>query len=229
MLRSIVTALAVAIAPPISDAPDGAPPNGDPTPSQDDGAPPADADEASIDDASAPAVDEAEPKPPARAVFRSAPPPEPAPPPSAPGPAATDHGPIGGYGDQFDLRGRKPKDGEDEVLAGSIVLPLGLLGVASSGVQLWLSMPGHCQERWGKLGNEPTADQCKGVYAFSIVRVVHSGLMAIAGGVLLGIGLHRRERYKRWKRGTAALPRLTGWWGRDGGGVGLVVRIGRRM
>ena len=111
------------------------------------------------------------------------------------------------------------------MLAGSIVLPLGILGAASSGVQLWLSMPGHCKERWGKLGNEPSDDQCKGVYAFSIVRVVHSSLMAAAGAVLLGIGLHRREKYKLWKRGTAALPRIDGWIDRRGGGIGVGLRF----
>jgi len=215
---SIVAAAGLAIAPP---APiDGAvdePPSADEPPPDTDAPAPADAPPSEVD-----AAADEPPAPRSRAVFRSAPPPEPAPPPGAP---ATDHGPIGGYGDQFDLRGRPPKDGEDEVLAGSIVLPLGILGAASSGVQLWLSMPGHCKERWGKLGNEPSDDQCKGVYAFSIVRVVHSSLMAAAGAVLLGIGLHRREKYKRWKRGTAALPRIDGWLDRDGAGVGLVLRF----
>jgi hypothetical protein len=135
-------------------------------------------------------------------------------------------GGIGGYGDAFDLRGRPPRDGEDEVLAGSIVLPLGILGAASSGVQLWLSMPGHCESRWGSLGSTPTAEQCKGVYAFSIVRVVHSSLMAASGAVLLGIGLHRRKKYREWHRGSATSGLVVSpWLSRTGAGLGLALRF----
>jgi hypothetical protein len=205
---AIVAALAMVVPPPVDDAPAPEP------------------------DADAP-VDEASPDVP---VTEPAVEPEPEP---APAPAprarssrddaaarATASGGIGGYGDAFDLRGRPPRDGEDEVLAGSIILPLGIIGAASSGVQLWLSMPGHCQSRWGKLGSTPTAEQCDGVYAFSIFRVVHSSLMAAAGAVILGIGLHRRKKFKEWHKGGP--PKglsVAPWFSRTGVGLGLASRF----
>lgn len=140
-------------------------------------------------------------------------------------------GGVGGYDDAFDLKGRPPPDGEDEVLAGSIVLPLGIIGAASSGVQLWLSMPGYCQDRWDSIGSRPTEDQCKGVYVFSIIRVVHSSLMATAGAVLLGIGLVRRKKLKAWKRGGGSSAWRTDrisaspWVARTGAGLGLSLRF----
>jgi hypothetical protein len=113
------------------------------------------------------------------------------------------------------------------------VFPLGLIGTGSAAAQLWLSIPGHCQERWAKVGSHPSSDQCAGVYAFSIVRVVHAGLMAIAGGVLLGIGLVRRKRYAAWKRGAAASLRPSGrprlrtqsWVDRTGAGLGFTLEF----
>lgn len=140
-------------------------------------------------------------------------------------------GGVGGYDDAFDLKGRPPPDGEDEVLAGSIVMPLGIIGAASSGVQLWFSMPGHCQDRWDQIGSRPSKDQCDGLFVFSIIRVVHSSLMAAAGGVLLGIGLVRRKKLKAWKTGSGHAARLSDrvsaspWASRTGAGLGLSLRF----
>ena len=191
--------------------------------------------EAPIEDAAPEPAPEPAADPPPESPVAS--PTEPAPAP-APAPAPVgghDHaagraagtGGVGGYDDAFDLRGRPPRDGEDEVLAGSIVLPLGIIGAASSGVQLWLSMPGECQDRWDRLGSRPSAEQCNGLYAFSIGRVVHSSLMAAAGGVLLGIGLVRRKKFKEWHRhgGTARLS-VAPWATRTGAGLGVSVRFG---
>jgi len=209
----MVAALALVVEPPI----DGAAP--DPAPPVDDR--PVETVEAPAEPvADAPIEPEPEPAP--------APAPRPRPGHDDAAARAAASGGIGGYDDAFDLRGRPPRDGEDEVLAGSIVLPLGIIGAASSGVQLWLSMPGHCQSRWGSLGSTPTSQQCKGVYAFSIVRVVHSSLMAAAGAVLLGIGLHRRKKLKEWRRGGATSGfTVSPWFSRTGAGLGLAFRFGR--
>jgi hypothetical protein len=211
-VAALFTALAVASEPPVDAS---APPDAEAGPPPDDASAPPEPEPASQDEPPAPEPEPAAPAPPPRHDDAAA--------------NAAASGGLGGYGDAFELRGRPPRDGEDEVLAGSIVLPLGILGAASSGVQLWLSMPGHCQERWGKIGKPPTEDQCKGVYAFSIVRVVHSSLMAVAGGVLLGIGLARRKKYRAWKRGeVSARLDWAPWISRSGAGVGLAVRFGAR-
>ncbi len=132
----------------------------------------------------------------------------------------------GGYWDLDRTRGREPKDGDDEVLAGSIIFPLGLLSVGSSAAHVWLSTPGHCESRWKSLGASPTRDQCTGLYAYGWVRLAYGSAMVVTGAVLLAIGLHRRRKHDEWERGYARMPSVTPWFGRGGGGVALSVRFG---
>ncbi len=148
------------------------------------------------------------------------------PPPVAPPPRTPEPHPgvIGGYWDMDRTQGPEPDDGQEEIIAGSILVPLGLIAVSSSAATIWLSAPGYCAERWKALGGEPTVDQCKGVRVFGIIRVTYGGLMAITGSVLLGIGTHRREKNRKWHRGQALSP----WFGEGGGGLVYGGRFGGR-
>ncbi|MBX7081060.1 MAG: hypothetical protein K1X88_17805 [Nannocystaceae bacterium] len=162
-------------------------------------------DAAIVDDAAA--VPEAEAdtgatQTPSGGRFRESPPPPPRVQPGGPAPAIEPTGGVvGGYWDLSRTAGKEPPDGDDEIIAGSILLPLGTLSVASAASMVWLSLPGHCAERWQSIGASPTHDQCKGLYALSLVRVVYGGLMIITGGALLGVGLVRRKRHRAWERG----------------------------
>jgi hypothetical protein len=128
---------------------------------------------------------------------------------------------VGNYWDMDRMRGPEPKDGHEEIIAGSILVPLGLIAVSSSAATIWLSAPGHCAARWGSVGADPTASQCRGLRAFGIVRVSYGSLMAITGAVLLGIGLTRREKHRKWERGLSAVAPHP-WIGSSGRGGGLV-------
>lgn len=182
-------------------------------------------------DAEAPVEGDADPStvddepPPPRSVFAPTKPPtshEPVPEaPLAPGIP-------GGYWDVDKSRGREPDDGEDEILAGSIIFPLGLISVGSSAATVWLSTPGHCESRWQSLGASPDHDQCKGLYAFGWVRLAYGSLMIITGAALLGVGLHRRRKHADWEKGYALRPRFDPFFTRGGAGVSLTLRLGGR-
>jgi hypothetical protein len=210
---AVVVALSLVLAPPVEAdaAPIEAPVEAEAP--VEDAAP---ADEAVADDASP--VDDAAP------VDDAPPDPKPVPEDRSvePHPAV-----VGNYWDMDRTRGPEPKDGQDEIIAGSILVPLGIIAVSSSAATIWLSAPGHCEARWGSIGADPTADQCKGLRAFGIVRVSYGSLMAVSGAVLLGIGLVRREKHRKWERGeTAVAP----WSSGRGGGLVWSGRFGfRRM
>lgn len=136
-------------------------------------------------------------------------------------------GVVGGYWDMDRTRGREPDDGREEIIVGSILVPIGIIAVSSAAATVWLSAPGHCQERWASVGAAPTADQCKGVRVFGIIRVSYGSLMVVTGSVLLGIGMHRRERHRKWERGGVAIQgRLTPWFGGGSGGLTYTARFG---
>jgi hypothetical protein len=172
----------------------------------------------------APTEDETVADPPApRSAFAPTPPPKPG---DGVPEAPLAPGVPGGYEDLGrSTRGREPPDGDDEVLAGSIIFPLGIISVGSSAATIWLSAPGHCESRWQSLGASPDHDQCKGLYAFGWVRAVYGGLMVITGAALLGVGLHRRHKHALWKRGYASRPRIVPWLARGGGGVSITLRL----
>lgn len=157
-------------------------------------------------------------------------PPEPDAPPPHPAPVPDDRSVephpsvIGNYWDMDRTRAPEPKDGQEELIAGSILVPLGVIAVSSSAATIWLSAPGHCQARWKALDATPTDQQCKGLRTFGIVRVSYGSLMVITGAVLLGIGLTRREKHRKWERGLAVSP----WFGPRGGGLSWSGRFGFR-
>ena len=182
-------------------------------------------DDASHEGDDAPAPEDGSEPPPPRSVF-------------APTKPATATEPVpeaplapgipGGYWDVDKSRGREPADGEDEILAGSIIFPLGIISVGSSAATVWLSTPGHCESRWQSLGASPDRDQCKGLYAFGWVRLAYGSLMIITGAALLGVGLHRRRKHDEWEKGYALRPRIDPFFARGGAGVSLTLRLGGR-
>ena len=129
---------------------------------------------------------------------------------------------VGGYWDMDRTRAPEPKDGHDDIVAGSVLVPIGLIAAGSAAATVWLSAPGHCAERWAALDAAPTVEQCKGLRNLGIARVSYGSLMAISGAVLLGIGLHRREKHRRWQRGIALAP----WFGARAGGLVYGGRFG---
>jgi hypothetical protein len=167
---------------------------------------------------------EPEPEPP-RSVFAPTDPPKPGDGvPEAPlGP-----GIPGGYWDAERARPPEPKDGEEEVLVGSIILPIGIISAASSAAMVWLSTPGHCQQRWATIDAHPDASACKGVYAFGWVRITYGSLMVITGAALLGVGLHRRHQHQAWDRRYALRPRVGVGFASTGATVSLSLRVGLR-
>ena len=114
------------------------------------------------------AIDRELPRDDARAPAEHAPPPRV----SEPHP-----GVVGGYWDMDRTRGPTPKDGEYEIIAGAILVPLGIISVSSSAASVWLSAPGHCLDRWGSIGASPSEGQCKGLRTFGIIRVTYGSLM----------------------------------------------------
>lgn len=133
-------------------------------------------------------------------------------------------GVVGGYWDMDRTQGPEPDDGQEQIIAGSILVPLGILSVSSSAATIWLSAPGHCTERWASVGGSPTADQCKGVRTFGIIRVTYGSLMVVTGAVLLGLGTQRREKHRLWERKQAVAP----WFDARGGGLAWGGRFGAR-
>jgi hypothetical protein len=129
--------------------------------------------------------------------------------------------PPGGYWRPGEVRAPEPKDGHEKIIAGSILVPLGILGTASGAVTTWMSAPGACEARWSRFGASPDAGQCKGLLILNAIRTTYGALMLGSGLVLLGVGLHQRKQWRRWKeRGGVA-----GWVSGHGAGVELTWRF----
>lgn len=174
----------------------------------------------------APPVEEPLPPSDEPTVDDAPPPPDDAPPPRPTRAGASEPHPsvVGGYWDMDRTKGPEPKDGQDQIIAGSILVPLGLVSVSSSAATVWLSAPGACVERWKSVGASPTAAQCKGLRTFGIIRVTYGSLMVISGAVLLAIGLQRREKHRRWEQSLSLAP----WFGNRSGGLAYSGRFGGR-
>lgn len=142
---------------------------------------------------------------------------------------AEDYGPDqgfapGGYYRRGQLHGREPPDGYRNVVLGSILVPLGAIATVSSAVGIYLTVPAHCTERLPAIGlNIEDPERCKSVFAFNVVRTSYGALMLITGGVILGIGLVQRQKYKSWreKHGLRAWVVPAG----RGGAAGLRLRF----
>jgi hypothetical protein len=107
--------------------------------------------------------------------------------------------PPGGYWAPGEVRSPEPPDGHEKLLAAYILVPLGALRTASGAAGTWLSMPGQCEERWGRLGASPDAGQCRGLLILNAIRTTYGALMFGSRLVLLGIGLHQRKKWRAWK------------------------------
>lgn len=108
--------------------------------------------------------------------------------------------PGGGYWAPGEAPSVAPPDGEEQILVGAIMIPLGVLSVGSASPMVWATAPGHCPSRlegWG-IGANP--DQCRGLFIYNVIRASYGSAAVITGAVFLAIGLHRRKALKEWKR-----------------------------
>ena len=91
-----------------------------------------------------------------------------------------------------------PPDGDDEVLAGTVLVPVGLLTAASAIPLLYVFQEARCETLAPRLGYHPNAQQCRGLFIGNAIRTVYGVGMLVSGIVLLGVGLHRRKRHREW-------------------------------
>lgn len=136
--------------------------------------------------------------------------------------------PPGGYWAPGEAPAIAPPDGEEQILIGAIMLPLGTLATASAATMVWATVPGHCQERMQSFGANPSRDQCKGLYIYNLIRISYGSAAMITGAVFLAIGLHRRKQLERWKQRRFQSFRPAGFSvapGRRGATVGLTLRF----
>lgn len=126
----------------------------------------------------------------------------------------------GGYRQFGEVTEREPKDGEDKVLTGTILLPLGALRAGLGVVSYVIASPNYCQRVYGPKTPEST---CNGLQIYGFVGLGMGGLMVITGAVFLGWGLAQRARHHKWmqERGLAISPML----GRGVHGVSLGFRF----
>ncbi|MGH1343505.1 MAG: hypothetical protein ACRBN8_18235 [Nannocystales bacterium] len=108
--------------------------------------------------------------------------------------------PGGGYWAPGEAPSVAPPDGEEQILIGAIMLPLGVLSTASASPMVWATAPGHCPDRLQAWGIDADADQCKGLFIYNVIRVSYGAAAVITGAVFLTIGLQRRKALKEWKR-----------------------------
>lgn len=107
--------------------------------------------------------------------------------------------PPGGYWGPGEGPERPPRDGDEELLVGALLTPLGVIQTVSSAVMLHLFEPSRCAAR-GALGQDLERDQCRSLFILNAVRTAYGAATLASGVVLLGVGLHRRERHREWRR-----------------------------
>jgi hypothetical protein len=137
---------------------------------------------------------------PSTSVWRTSDPPPPATHDPQAQPQFRDGVAPGGYWDPGEAPEIAPNDGAEQRLAGTIMVPLGLLTVASAAPMIYLTMPGHCMERTSKVGFDLDAKECEGLLILNSIRVGYGALAVISGAVLLGIGIKRKRELEEWKR-----------------------------
>ena len=113
----------------------------------------------------------------------------------------------GGYHDMMVLRGPEPPDGDAKITLGSVLFSLGMIQFASGLTSVVTAQPRYCGLVYGA---SVTADTCSGLQIYGIVGSAFGGLMAASGGVILGLGLIQRQRYRQWRRdaGLVIMPLL---------------------
>ena len=127
---------------------------------------------------------------------------------------------IGGYHEGSEVREREPDDGDNKVLIGSILAPLGALRAGAAVGMLVAAQPGNCQRFYGKSVSTGT---CASLRIYSWYGVGLGGLMVATGAVFLAMGLVQRRRHREWKRryGITAAPTLL----QGGVGIGVDLRF----
>ena len=136
--------------------------------------------------------------------------------------------PGGGYWAPGEAPVIEPPDGEQQILIGAIMLPLGTLATTSAAAMVWATVPDHCPRRlqsWGVNANE---DQCQGLYIYNLIRVSYGSAAIVTGAVFLAIGLHRRKELERWKKRRFQSLRPAGFSvvpHRRGATMGLTLRF----
>lgn len=107
--------------------------------------------------------------------------------------------PPGGYWGPGEGHERAPREGDDEVLVGALLAPLGFIQTVSSAVMLVLFEPDRCSTR-GALGQDLERDACNSLFILNAIRTAYGAATLVTGVALLGVGLHRRARHREWKR-----------------------------
>jgi hypothetical protein len=108
--------------------------------------------------------------------------------------------PPGGYWAPGEAPEVAPPDGHRELIAAYILLPLGLIGTVSGSVLVYLTEPGHCADRLGKLNSSLDPSDCRGLFILNSIRTAYGAGLFVSGAVLLGVGLARKKRLEKWKR-----------------------------
>jgi hypothetical protein len=134
----------------------------------------------------------------------------------------------GGYHGHGVILERAPPDGQNRIIVGSILVPLGAIASVTSAVGTWLTVPQHCAERLSSVGIEADSARCQGLFTFNVVRVSYGVLMLGAGATILTLGMIQRERYRKWKleRGMRArVEPMIGLPSRGSASLGLRLRF----
>ncbi len=124
----------------------------------------------------------------------------------------------GGYVSAAQWRPPEPKDGADELLAAEILLPLGALATASGAGLTWATAAPNCPQSLRSISPNMKASDCRPLFIVNAIRTTYGAAMLVSGAVLLGVGLHRRARHKKWARGETTFAPV---WLRGGGGLGM--------
>lgn len=105
----------------------------------------------------------------------------------------------GGYHGHGVILERPPPDGQNRIIVGSILVPLGAIATVTSAVGTWMTVPEHCARRLGAAGIEADAARCQGLFTFNVIRVSYGVLMLGTGATILALGIIQRERYRKWR------------------------------
>ncbi len=137
--------------------------------------------------------------------------------------------PPGGYWAPGEAPVIEPPDGEEQILVGAIMLPLGVLATTSASVMVWATVPDHCPRRLQSWGFNANRDQCQGLWIYNLIRLSYGSAAAVTGAVFLGIGLQRRNAHAKWKakrfQSLQQRSRFSLVPGRHGGSVGWTLRF----
>lgn len=114
----------------------------------------------------------------------------------------------GGYYGHGVILERPPPTGRNQIVLGSILVPLGTIATVSSAVGTWLTVPQYCGERLAGVGIEADEARCQGLFTFNVIRTTYGALMLVSGGTILVLGLLQRERYRKWRREHGMRARL---------------------